>query len=132
MFSVADPGDPATLIPMTRLTLVQGDTALLRFAIVDANDDPIDIEPYTIVFTIKRSTQDPDSAAIWQGDSDGSAVVKGTPTTDGLVDVTVPADNMELVRAGRPVYWDIELTAGDVVFTPLQGTILTTSEITGA
>lgn len=119
---------------MTRLTLVQGDTALLRFQILNADDTPVDLDLFDIIFTIKRSRQDTDAAAIWQGFDTGAspAIVKGDPTTDGYCDVTIPATTTDLIRPGKPVFWDIEVEAGDLIFTPLYGDILVTGEVTNA
>ncbi len=116
---------------MTRLTLVQGDTALLRFQILNADNTPVDLTLFDILFTIKRSNQDTDDEAIWQG-STPTEVVKVEPEVNGFCDVTIPAATTKLLRMGRPVYWDIEVSAGDLIFTPLNGDILVASETTNA
>lgn len=115
---------------MTRLLLVQGDTALLRFQVLNADNTPVDLDLFDIYFTIKRSNQDTDGAAVWQGSTTGGDVVKGSPTTDGYCDVTVPGAATKTLRSGRPAYWDIQIKAGDLIFTPLSGDILVSGETT--
>lgn len=114
---------------MTRLTLVRGDTALLRFQILNADDTPVDLTLFDILFTIKRSNQDTDAEAIWQGNLT-SGVEKVTPETDGYCDVTIPGAITKLLRMGRPAFWDIQVSAGDLIFTPLNGDILVGGETT--
>ncbi len=116
---------------MTRLTLVQGDTALLRFQILNADNTPVDLTLFNILFTIKRSNQDTDAEAIWQG-SLTAGVAKVAPFVDGYCDVTIPAAITKRLRIGRPFLWDIQMNAGDLVFTPLSGDILAGGGTTSA
>lgn len=116
---------------MTRLTLVQGDTALLRFQVLNADNTPVDLTLFNILFTIKRSNQDTDDEAIWRG-STPVEIVKVEPQVGGFCDVTIPAAVTKLLRMGRPAFWDIQVDAGGLVFTPLNGDILVSGETTSA
>lgn len=92
-----------------------------RIPIVDADGAAFDVGPYDMTFTIKRSTQDSDLAAVWQGtDTDGDIVVIGL-TTAGICEVTVPLLGM---RTGRLYYWGFQLSSGSIHYTPTHGTIL--------
>jgi predicted RecA/RadA family phage recombinase len=85
-----------------------------------------------IKFTIKRSTQDSDEGAVWQGSMvAGDIAIDDTITAHNIIDVVVPKEATKDMRSGRVYYWDvtIEDDAGNV-FTPLQGTILVTDDVT--
>lgn len=119
-----------------RIELAQGDTAIFRIAITDADDNPLDLSTVTdFFFTIKRSRGDLDQAAIWQGTSlDGDIVVVDSTPADGLIDVTIPKTITILMRPNRPYYWDCKMLIGAQVFTVaigtafVDGTILITVE----
>lgn len=104
----------------SRLSIISGDGAAWRVTVVDAIDALVDLSVYDeMYFTIKRSTQDSDAAALWQGTLTGG----GIAIVDlGHADIFVPA---LAYRVGRPYYWDFQLSAsGSQPFTPCNGTIL--------
>jgi hypothetical protein len=116
---------------MARLSIVQGDTAVLRVAITNQDATPADLTGYDATFTIKRSRGDSDEAAVFQGTiTDGSIVVVDADPTLGLLDVTVLAANTTQMRPGKPYYWDAQISQADQVFTPCNGTIFAEGEIT--
>ncbi len=113
--------------------IVIGDATVLKFAIYDAcGASLVDLRPWVIVFTLKRSNQDPDSAAIWQGTTvSGDIVIDDqTDTTHpgqglGYCEVTIPVSASIQLRAGVKFYWDIKLfDALGNPYTPLRGTVL--------
>jgi hypothetical protein len=111
---------------------VIGDEIALKFEIFDAcGVSLIDLRPWVIVFTLKRSRQDPDNAAIWQGTTQSGDIVidDQTDTTHpgqglGYCQVEVPSAITALLREGVRFYWGITLfdSAGNP-FTALQGTV---------
>jgi hypothetical protein len=118
---------------MTRLSIVQGDTAILRIPVLNPDGTPISLATFHgIYFTIKRSKYDSDFAAIFQGSlEDGDIEVVGEDA-DGILDVTVPHTNTVQMRPGRPYYWDVELVEDETgaVATPCFGTIFAEGEVT--
>ena len=108
---------------MTRLSLVQGDTAVLRVEIQQADGSAFDLDGWAIDFTIKRSQQDSNAAAVFHGTLAGGEIVLVTTTDAGLIDVTVPADKSVLMRIGRKYYWDCQVNKDGFVFTPCDGVI---------
>lgn len=119
-------------ILMARLSIVQGDTAVLRITILDAAGSPFDLTDVDdIIFTIKRSTQDSDAAAVFQGTKTGADIVIVGTDVEGIVDVTVPAEKTEPMRMGKPYYWDVQIRDADgKTFTPCLGTIFVETELT--
>ena len=115
---------------MARLSIVQGDTAVLRIAVLNPDGTPTDLTGYEITFTIKRSRGDLDQAAVFQGTKDdGDIVLVGDPA-DGTFDVTVPYADTVPMRPGKPYYWDTQLEQAGLVFTPCNGLIFVDGEIT--
>lgn len=118
---------------------VIGDVTVLKFAIYDAcGANLVDLRPWVIVFTLKRSNQDPDSAAIWQGTTvSGDIVIDDQTVTDmpgqglGYCEVTVPVIATLPLRSGVKFYWDIKLfDALGNPYTPLRGTVLAVGQTT--
>ncbi len=112
---------------------VIGDEIDLRFQIFDAcGVNLVDLSPWVIVFTLKRSRQDPDSAAIWQGTTVSGDIVRDDQTVTnvsgsglGFCQVEVPASITSKLREGVRFYWGITLfDSVGTPFTPLQGHVL--------
>lgn len=118
---------------LNRINIVRGDTQKLRFEIINpADKSPVDLTAYeTIRFTIKRSTQDTDAAAVWQGSLAASDItIDGTVTAHNVIHVVVPAEVTAKIRFGRLYYWDVQIAdTDDNKFTPLSGTILATPDV---
>jgi hypothetical protein len=114
-----------------RLSIVQGDTVVLQIAIKNSDDTPANLAGFDITFTIKRSRYDSDQAAVFQGTlADGDIAIVGSDE-DGIIDVTVPAENSVLIRPGKPFYWDVQLTdIDDKTYTPCAGTLYSDREVT--
>lgn len=103
-----------------RLSYPQGDTGKICVHVVDSDEEPIDLAPYTeITFTLKRSSQD--SAVLFKGTLTGGDIAILSPSEDGVCEVTVAALSLMI---GRPYYWTVQLTnaLGDL-FTPVFGTL---------
>lgn len=117
---------------MQRLTLTQGDQATLQIAITNSDGTALDLTDYPdMLFTIKRSKQDSDIAAIFQGSLPGDAFAVLDPASDGLVQITIPAANTVLLRSGRVYYWDVQITDTDGnPVTPESGELVVTEEVT--
>ncbi len=112
--------------------IVIGDDTQLKFAIYDAcGINLVDLRPWVIVFTLKRSNQDPDVAAIWQGTTvTGDVVIDDQTVTNvpgsgfGYCQVEIPPSASLLLRAGVRFYWSITLFDSEGnPFTPLRGTV---------
>lgn len=115
----------------TKLTIVSGDTAKLKFTVTAADCETlVDFDDYDeIVFTLKRSNQDSDAAAVWQGTLALGDIEVINPSTDGVCEVTVPP--IPTLRMGRNYFWDLQLKDEDGnLYTPLFGTLLATAQST--
>lgn len=114
-------------VTSTRLEIVQGDTAIFHFTITQADCVTLqDLTAFTkIYFTIKRSNQDPDAAALFRGTLvDGDIDLLDQITNTGEIEVTVPPDASRLIRSGRPYFWDVQIETDDAnLYTPLYGTM---------
>jgi hypothetical protein len=119
-------------VTSTRLEIVQGDTAVLQLTITKADCvTPEDLTPFSkIYFTIKRSAQDPDSAALFRGTlDDGDIDVLDAEA--GSIEVTVPPSVTSLIRFGKPFYWDCQIESdSDNLYTPKYGTIHAVNQTT--
>jgi hypothetical protein len=121
--------------------LVIGDTTVYKFGIKDAcGIDYVDLRLFVIMMTIKRSNQDPDDAAIWQGSTqDGSIVIDDqTDTTHpgqglGYCEATIPSNITFLLRQGVRYYFDVQLSdAAANPYTPIRGTFYAFGQTTQA
>jgi hypothetical protein len=120
-------------VTSTRIDIVQGDTAVLKFTITKADCvTPEDLAGYSAIrFTIKRSKQDLDSAAVFQGTLADDNIAVLDPSSDGQLEVTMPPAASLLMRSGRPYYWDLQIEADPTnVYTPQFGTIFASTETT--
>jgi hypothetical protein len=100
-----------------------------------ADGDPLDLTNYEIAFTIKRSTQDTDSAAVWQGvrtpNISGMGISFPYTSVDGVVDVTIPSIATAALRIRRPYYYDLTvIDTNDLVTTVFHGTISVLAPVT--
>lgn len=114
--------------------LVQGDQPTFRFTILnppidaETDGDPFDLTDYDVNFFIKRSLQDSDDAAEFNGTL-GAGVVLGFTLKDGIVDVTIPVAVTNNLRYGRlyPFYLALSHPGIDTsVFIPARGNFLAT------
>jgi hypothetical protein len=107
-----------------RLSLPYSDDGKICVHVVDSANEPIDLSPFTeITFTLKRSLQDLDSEAVFQGTLTGGNISVLTPTEDGICEVTVPASATAQLMLGKPYYWTCKLTsASGSASTPVFGT----------
>lgn len=114
-----------------RLSFPYGDTGEVCVHVTDSDGDAIDLAPFAeITFTVKRSMQDDDSAAVFQGTLTGGALALLTPTEDGIFKATVPAARAALMMLARPYYWTAKLTSGTgAVSTPVYGTLYADSPL---
>jgi hypothetical protein len=119
--------------------IIIGDTTVYKFAIYDAcGINLIDLRPWVIVMTIKRSNQDPDEAAIWQGSTQDSSIVidDQTDTTHpgqglGYCEATVPDTASLQLRQGVRFYFDVQLSdEAQNSYTPLHGTFYALGQTT--
>jgi hypothetical protein len=116
---------------MTATPITQGDSPTFRFSITNpAPDaltpgDPFNLNNYTASFFIKRSLQDSDAAAEFQGTLTSGISVPFQPE-DGILDVTVPASVTKGLRLGKLYWWYLVLTNSitNNVYTPARGTFL--------
>jgi len=102
---------------------------------MNADGDPLDLTNYEIAFTIKRSTQDTDSAAVWQGvrtpNISGMGISFPYTASDGVVDVTIPSIATAAMRIRRPYWYDLTIIdASDLVTTVFKGTISVLAPVT--
>ena len=114
---------------------VSGNTLVYRFPIMTIDGDPLDLTQYEIAFTIKRSTQDADSAAMCQllltPNISGRGIRFPYSPTDGIVDVTIPSTVTAAMRIRRPYYYDLTIIdTNDLVTTPFHGTISVLASVT--
>jgi hypothetical protein len=116
----------------SRLSLVQGDTGKLRIEVLNADGSPLDLTPFiSILFTIKRSRQDSDAAAIFQGSLDAGIVIASDITDNHAIDVSIPADNTAALRTGLLYFWDVQIKdTDDNTYTPCSGDLLVDGQIT--
>jgi len=121
---------------MARLDIVQGDTAVVRVAVLNPDGTPLNLENFGITFTIKRSHGDLDAFAVFQGTlSGGEIIIVDDDTELGLIDVIISRAGSLQMRKGKPYYWDVQLEGAseevdEGVFTPCSGTIFANSEVT--
>lgn len=103
---------------------ISGNVLVYRFQITTATNDPLDLTGYNLAFTIKRSTQDSQLAAVWYGKLN-QGITFPFLSTDGIVDVTIPSAVTAAMRILRPYYYDLTVNNnfGNVVSTPYSGTI---------
>jgi hypothetical protein len=107
---------------------VAGNTLVYRFPIMTIDGDPLDLTNYEIAFTIKRSTQDTDSAATCQllltPHISGQGITFPYTPGDGIVDVTIPSAVTASMRIRRPYFYDLTIIdTNDLVTTVFHGTI---------
>jgi hypothetical protein len=114
-----------------RISFPINDDAKICVHVVDSAGNPIDLAPYTeITFTLKRSTQDLTSEAIFIGTKTGGQIVISNPSDDGICEVSIPAAAGATLMIGRPYFWTLKLTTGTgLVSTPVYGTLLADSPI---
>jgi hypothetical protein len=119
--------------------IVVGDNTVYKFAIYDAcGINLIDLRPWVIVFTLKRSRTDPDEAAIFQGTTlSGDITIDDQTDTShpgqglGYCEVDVPPSASEQLRAGVRFYWAITLFDGaGNPYTPLLGIVRAVGQTT--
>jgi hypothetical protein len=112
---------------------VIGDTTVLRFFIELADcSGPQDLTGFNIFFLLKRSKQDPNSAAIWSGsvladdiELDDQMDVTHAGKGRGYCNVTIPATATTLLREGVRFYWSITLVDIDLnQYTPDLGSVI--------
>ncbi len=111
---------------------VCGDDVQLRFQIFDAcGVNLVDLRPFVIAFTLKRSRQDPDSSAITQVTTVTGNVVRDDQTVTnvpgsglGWCTVEIESAATALLREGVRFYWGITLFDSEGnPFSPLQGSV---------
>ena len=114
-----------------RLSFPQGDDGIICVHVVAADGDAINLSPFPqITFTLKRSVQDADAEAVFQGTLTGGNIRLLQPVSDGICEVTVPAAAAATLMIGRKYYWTIKLTSGTgSVSTPVYGTLFADSPI---
>jgi hypothetical protein len=114
-----------------RLSYPQGDDGKVGVHVVASDGDSIDLSSFSqITFTLKRSVQDADSEAIFQGTLTGGNISLLNPVADGDCEVTIPRAYAATLMIGREYYWTVKLTSGTgSVSTPAYGTLLTDSPI---
>lgn len=111
---------------------VSGNTLVYRFSITTATNDPLDLTNYEVAFTIKRSTQDSQLAAVCDLRL-GTGITFPFLATDGIVDVTIPSAVTAAMRILRPYYYDLTvIDTNDVVSTPYHGTISVLAPVTSS
>jgi hypothetical protein len=111
-----------------RLEMVQNDTAVFRIQLNGADGNAFNLDGWAIDFTIKRSSADDNSAAVFHGTLAHGDIALVTTPDAGLIDVTVPAGLG--MRIGKKYYWDCQVNKDGFYFTPCSGTIFVTVEAT--
>lgn len=119
-------------MPSTRLSFPQGDDALVCVHVVDSDGEPVqNLNLFAeITFTIKRSQQDADADAVFQGALTGGKITILNPPEDGIFEVAIPTSASGSMLIGQPYFWTAKLTS-DIgkVSTPVYGTIFAESPI---
>ena len=119
--------------------IIIGDNTIYKFAISDAcGVNLVDLRPWVIVFTLKRSNQDPDEAAIWQGSTQtGDITIDDQDDTShpgqgiGYCEVSVPPSASLQLRQGVRFYFDLQLSdAVGLPYTPIHGTVYAVGQTT--
>jgi hypothetical protein len=108
------------------LTIIRGDTRLIKAQIVDAQNQPIDITGGTVFFTLnKRSNPDDDSQAIISKD-----ITSFTNASQGRVDVLLESDDTNDLQNGT-YYYDIQFVSQTgVVISKPRGKFIIKPDIT--
>jgi hypothetical protein len=105
------------------LVAYQGDTRTWSFAIIDNDNNPVDLSSATITMTIKRS-RGKNVPTIWSGSTTDSRItVSGDD--DNVVNVFLDGD----YPAGSLVY-DVEFEENNRIITYLTGQFVVTMEVT--
>jgi hypothetical protein len=108
------------------IPIVSGDAPIFRFEVRSSAGDLFDLTNYNINFVIKRSMQDNDSSAEYNG-TFGDGVTLAFTAKDGTVDVTVPASVTSNLRIGCGYPYALVLTNeadSAKVFIPARGFFL--------
>lgn len=118
-------------MPSIALSFPYGDTGKVCIHVVDSDGEDIDLAPFLeLTFTLKRSTQDDDTAAVFQGTETAGDILILAPSKDGICEVVIPAVNAAQMRISRPYYWTLKLTTQtNLSSTPAYGTLTAASPI---
>lgn len=104
-----------------RLSFIRGDTTKLQVTITTYDGAPLSLVGITdIRFTLKRSNQDSDRGAVFQGTL-GGGNLEIISSSGGVIEVTVPPSVSSQMRFGRVYFWDVQLKDAEAVYTPIIG-----------
>lgn len=111
------------------IAIIQGDSPTFRFQVTSlSTNEAFDLTNFLISFFIKRSLQDPDAAAIYEGTL-STGVSIPNDLKDGILDVTIPAVVTQQIRFCRlyPFYFRLTNSFDATqIFTPIRGMFLAT------
>lgn len=112
------------MLPLS-FQVVQGDAPKLCIHVVGSDGNPVDLSPFSLVFTLKRSYLDTDAAALFQGtDSSGAISVLGA-SADGVCEVTIPKSATSQMMTYKQYFWDLKLVTGlNDPFTAAKGILV--------
>lgn len=106
-----------TLDPMRR-----GDSYTFEATVTQADGAPVDLTIYAIRSTGKYALADPDSEAIYQvTKADGDITVVGA--NNNIARVVIPAAATAGFTTNVTFWWDVQIAAGDLVYTVALGTL---------
>lgn len=107
--------------------LVQGESPTFRFELTSDNTcDSFDLSNYDLFFFIKRSLQDSDDAAEFEG-TEEDGITFPYEDTDGVLDVTIPASVTAALQTGRPYPFYLvaeSIASSDRAYLPVRGQFL--------
>ena len=112
----------------------RGDDYALELRITDSDGEPVDASDWRFVWTLKLSSETPDTPEL--DDSGTRQVLSVTSSTTGMEDATdgivvlvLPhAQTAELLTATYET--DVQLQSGDTVQTVYRGTVTILSDVT--
>lgn len=114
---------------MTDLSMIRGDSAVFDLAFTDDVGTALDLDGMDIAFVAKRYWTSPDAEAVIVKQVGDGIEVDADPST-GLATLTLePADTSGLDDRVRRLRFDVELTDGPDVHTPIQGVLVVSPDI---
>ncbi len=106
------------------ISWIRGDTFPITLTFTDDAGTAVDITGYTVYFTMKRSEEDADSAAVL-----AKTITTLTDPTNGITSFTLSAAEMKVLRG--VYYYDIQIkNVSAQIFTILKGLFTLGADIT--
>jgi len=113
------------------LYMYRGDTGTLDVVVVDDVGSPVDISTYSLRFTAKYRSSDPDDEAIIVKTDDYGGIALGNGT--GEATITVDPEDTEDLTKTTTLLWDFQLTDGfGAVKTAAAGRLVISADISRA